>query len=205
MLNFACKLTTMKYNLSEITAVIRNRRTIFPEQYSDRKVHKEMVDNVLNNALWAPTHGMTQPWRFKVFMGEARERLGHFMADRYKRNTPEEKFATTRYQKYRLRPMKSGAVIAIVMKRQERGKIPEIEEIEAVACAVQNMYLTCTAYGLGSFWSTGGGVYTEDMHAFLQLETKERCLGLFYLGYPASEWPKGQRRPLEYVTEWINE
>ena len=195
----------MKYNLSEVTEVIRNRRTIYPEQYSDRKVHEEQITSILNNALWAPTHGMTQPWRFKVYRGEAKTRLGTFIAANYKENAPPEKFSTTKHAKYSNRPEKASAVIAICMKRQESQKIPEIEEIEAVACAVQNMHLTCTAYGLGGFWSTGGGVYGEAMHEFLHLEADERCLGFFYIGYPDIEWPKGQRRPLEYVTEWINE
>ena len=60
----------MKYNLSEITDLIRNRRTIYPEQFSDRKVHKEQIELILRNSQWAPTHGNTQPWRFVVFTEE---------------------------------------------------------------------------------------------------------------------------------------
>jgi nitroreductase len=41
------------------------------------------------------------------------------------------------------------------------------------------------------------------MNEFLKLESQEKCLGIIYLGYPAIEWPKGQRRPIEYFTEWI--
>jgi nitroreductase len=96
-------------------------------------------------------------------------------------------------------------VIAIGMKRQETEKIKEIEEIEAVACAVQNMHLTCTAYGLGAYWSTGGATYSNEMKAFLNLEEKDKCLGFFYIGYPQGEWPTQSRRPIEYVTEWVLE
>ena len=74
----------MRYNLSEITDIIKDRRSIKPEAFSARKVHKEIITNVLNNALWAPTHGMTQPWRFKVFTGDARKRLGDFAAENYR-------------------------------------------------------------------------------------------------------------------------
>ena len=65
----------MRHNLSEINEVIKDRRTIYPETYSDRKVHKEQIELLLNNALWAPTHGMTQPWRFKVFMDAPKKEL----------------------------------------------------------------------------------------------------------------------------------
>ena len=70
----------MKYNLSEITEVIKNRRTIYHEMYSTRKVHKEIIEDLLNNAIWAPTHGNTQPWRFKVFMGEGLMKLSKLVA-----------------------------------------------------------------------------------------------------------------------------
>ena len=82
----------MRYNLSEITAVIKDRRTIYPEQFSDRRVHKEIIEQILNNAIWAPTHGMTQPWRFKIFTEESIETLGVFQADFYKEKNSGENF-----------------------------------------------------------------------------------------------------------------
>lgn len=194
----------MRHNLSEITAVIQDRRTIFPEQFSNRKVHKEQIEKLLNNAIWAPNHGMTQPWRFKVFTEEGLKKLADFQATHYKEITPPEKFDPGKYDKLKTRPLLASAVIAICMKRQESEKIPEIEEIEAVACAVQNMYLTAAAYGLAAYWGSGGVTYTEGMKNFLRLAQKDKCLGFLYLGYPAIEWPKSHRKPIEYVTEWIS-
>lgn len=198
-------LKCMKFNLSEITELIRFRRTIYPEQYSERKVHKEQIELILNNALWAPTHGNTQPWRFKVFMNDSRIYLSEFLGKTYAEITPLDKQSDLKRSKLENRPLKASAVIAVCMKRQESEKIAEIEEIEAVACAVQNMHLTCTAYGLGGFWSTPALIYHEKMKTFLNLGDNDKCLGLFYIGYPAIEWPTGQRRPLEYMTEWIDE
>ena len=74
----------MKYNLSEINEVIRNRRTIYPKHFSSRKVHREQVEAMLENARWAPTHKMTQPWHFKVFMGEGLQKLAAFYEERAK-------------------------------------------------------------------------------------------------------------------------
>lgn len=194
----------MKYNLSEITAVIKDRRTIYPEFFSERKVHREQIELLLNNAIWAPTHGMTQPWRFKVFMDEGKTRLGEFMRDLYLEKVPDAEQKQIKLNRNTDRPARASAVIAVCMERQKEEKIPEIEEVEAVACAIQNMYLTCTAYGLGGFWSTPKLIYTKEMNGFLNLGEKDKCLGLFYVGYPGNEWPKGQRRPIEYVTEWVN-
>ena len=194
----------MRYNLSEITEVIRNRRTIYPEQFSDRKVHREQIELLLNNAIWAPTHGNTQPWRFKVFMEDARKGLSDCLVNTYKEMTPLEDQKEMKIAKMTNRPMKSSAIIAICMERQPSEKISEQDEILAVACAVQNMHLTCTAYGLGGFWATPGVINSQQMKDFLGLGAKDKCLGLFFVGYLSSdiEWPKGQRKPIEYLTEW---
>jgi nitroreductase len=193
----------MRYNLSEITDLIRNRRTVLPERYSARKVHREQIELILNNALWAPTHGMTQPWRFKVYMDDGLQRLQSFMPEMYKRTTTAEKFNQTKYDRLLQRLQKTTVAIALCMERDASGKIAEIEEVEAVACAAQNMMLTCAAYGLGSFWSTPKFLSHEDSLAFFGLGPADKCLGIFYIGYPEGEWPVSHRKPLEYVTEWI--
>ena len=195
----------MRYNLSEITELIQNRRTIYPEQFSNRKVHREQIELILKNAQWAPTHGNTQPWRFIVFIDEARDKLSEFLGRTYLEITPENKQNDQSLAKLIRRPTMSSATIAVCMSRQKEEKIEEIEEIEAVACGVQNMQLTATAYGLGSFWSTPKIIYTQEMNAYLGLNEKDKCLGLIYIGYPAIEWPKGHRKPLEYNSKWITQ
>ncbi len=195
----------MKFNLSETNELIRERRTIYPEQFSDRKVHKEQIEVLLNNAQWAPNHGNTQPWRFKIFTENARQRLSDFLAKTYLELTPKEEQKDTKLAKMITRSLKSSVVIAVCMKRQEEEKILEIEEIEAVACAIQNMHLTCTAYGLGGFWATPKLIYHAKMNEFLGIGEKDKCIGLFYIGYPAIEWPKAHRKPIEYTSEWFTE
>ncbi|TXC75577.1 nitroreductase family protein [Luteibaculum oceani] len=193
----------MRHNLSEIFEVIKDRRTIYPELYSTRKVHKEIIEKLLNAATWAPTHGKTQPWRFTVFQSEeSRKELANFLVESYKHATPEEKRSEAKLLKMENRPMASTAVIGVCMERQESERIPEIEEIMAVACAVQNMQLMATAYGIGAFWSTPKFLLGDAGKQFFNLAEKDRCLGLIYLGYPKDEWPKGQRKPIEYLSTW---
>jgi nitroreductase len=192
----------MKHSLSDIRALIKDRRSIKPEDFKPRKVLDDQLKEILNSARWAPTHGMTEPWHFVIFQERALNDLGLFMANNYKSFTESENFSQKKYEKLLQRPLLSSVVIAICMKRQEVEKIPEIEEIEAVACSIQNMHLTATAYGLGGYWSSGKVSYSEEMKSFLKIKSKDKCLGLFYLGYPNIEWPKSHRKPLEYKTEW---
>lgn len=195
----------MRFNLSEINELIRSRRTIYPEQFSERKVHKEQIEVILNNAQWAPTHGNTQPWRFKVFTEDGRQKLADFLGQTFLELTPKDQQNDQKLAKLLTRPMKSSVVIAVCMERQKEEKILELEEIEAVACAIQNMHLSCTAYGLGGFWATPKLIYHPKMNEFLGINEKDKCLGLFFIGYPAIEWPKAHRKPLEYTTQWITE
>jgi nitroreductase len=195
----------MKYNLSEITHLIRNRRSVAPEQYSSRKVHREQLELILTNGTWAPNHGMTQPWRYKIFMDEGLVKLRDFLPQLYREFTPIEKFKESKFDRLKARLEHVSAVVVICLERDKSGKIPELEEVEAVACSVQNMMLTTVAYGLACYWSTPGFIYSEQMKKFLGLGNEDKCLGLFYLGYPAGEWPTSHRKPLEYVAEWITE
>ena len=192
----------MRHNISEITEVIRDRRTILPENFSDRKVHKEQIELLLNNAIWAPSHGLTQPWRFKVFMEDGRQTLADFLSSTYVNITNKENFQDVKLERMKTRPLKASAIIAVSMERQKSEKIHELDEIQAVASAIQNMYLTCTAMGLASFWASPKFMYSQTMNEFLDLGEKDKCLGLFYVGYPEGEWPKSRRKPIEYITEW---
>jgi nitroreductase len=195
----------MRFNLSEINELIKSRRTIYPEQFSDRKVHKEQIELILNNAQWAPTHGNTQPWRFHVFTEKGLQNLSTFLGKTYLETIRKDDQNDAKLAKLIRRPLLSSVVIAVSMKRHPEEKISELEEIEAVACAIQNMHLTCTAYGIGGFWSTPKLIYSQKMNDFLGLDEKDKCLGLFYMGYPAIEWPSAHRKPLEYNTKWVND
>lgn len=192
----------MRFNVSEITALIKDRRTIYPEQFSNRKVHKELIEALLNNAIWAPTHGKTQPWRFVVITDDAKITLGEKLAESYMQAIPKEAQSDAKLVKLLNRPKMASAVIALVLHREKDTKISERDDFAALACAVQNMHLTATAYGIGAFWSTPKIMNHQNLRSFLELTEEQECVGFFYLGYPDIEWPNGQRKPIEYLTTW---
>lgn len=191
------------YNTQEINQLIRNRRSVFPRQYSGNKIAKSVIEQILENANWAPTHGKTEPWRFFVFAEDGLQKFADFQADAYKNSTAPEKFSQEKYDKMKADPLKASHIIAVAMQRQKTEKIPEIEEIEAVACAVQNMYLTATAYGVGAYWSSGGITYMEETKEFFGLGEKDKLLGFFYIGEIAGAIPDVGRTPIEEKTAWI--
>lgn len=187
-----------------ITDVIRRRRTIKPACFSDAPIDDDVVREILENANWAPTHGQTEPWRFAVFTGDARQRLATFLASTYKTITPPESFKPKKFEGMSRNAMLAPVVIAVGMKRQASGKISELDEIMAVACAVQNMHLTATAHGLGGFWSTNVAATSGAMAEYIGLTDQDKALGLFYLGHTSVDWPSSKRGDINEKVTWTD-
>jgi len=89
------------------------------------------------------------------------------------------------------------------MKKSSNINIPEVEDIEAVACAVQNIYLSVTAYCLGGYWTTGGITYKEEAKPFFGLGENDKLLGFFYIGHIAIPSTGATRKPLAEKITWI--
>lgn len=89
------------------------------------------------------------------------------------------------------------------MKRDPKKSVPELEEIGAVYCAVENMYLTATAYGVGAYLSTGGITFYEEAKPFFNLGAEDKLLGFFHVGNTSYVPPVTRRKPVDDVTAWI--
>ena len=187
---------------SQINELIKNRRSVFPPMYVQGKtIPKEVILQILENANWAPTHKMTEPWRFKIFTGESLSKLSDFMGDYYKKNTSQENFSEMKYKKTIKKPFQSACIIAICMQRDPNESIPEWEEVASVACAVQNMWLTATVNGIGAYWSSPKSIHSAT--EFLGLKDGQKCLGFFYMGYKIENELSGQRKLIDDKIEWM--
>ncbi|MEQ8241004.1 MAG: nitroreductase [Cyclobacteriaceae bacterium] len=187
--------------IEELHQLIRGRRSVYPPQYLDKVIPDQLIKNMLENANWAPTHRLTQPWRFKVIKGAARKKFGTFMAEKYRSMTNIAQFSIVKYEKFKTNPQKAGAIIAICMQRDPKERVPEWEEVAATAMAVQNIWLTASAYGIGAYWSSPGMI--QHFSEFSPLESGESCIGLFYMGYYQPVNAKPPRTPIEDKVEWI--
>ncbi|MDB5088524.1 MAG: nitroreductase [Mucilaginibacter sp.] len=198
------ELVQTPYDTNQLNEIIKHRRSIYPYQYiKGKQVPEDIIRQILENAIRAPNHKQTEPWRFKVFSGGGLKYFGDLQASLYHQFAGDT-FNEDRHRKMREYPLMSSHVISIGMRRDETEKLPENEEIEAVACAVQNMFLSVTAYGLGSYWTSAGITYFEEAKPYFGLQPKDRLLGFFYIGYPAKPITAvSKRNPLEVSTKWI--
>jgi nitroreductase len=187
----------------DLLALIKNRRSIYPNMYTDQVIDQATISSILEAANWAPNHKKTEPWRFKVFRGAALQRLADYLGAYYKLHTPEALFSEMKYKKTVKKPVQSSCVIALCMQRDPEESLPQWEEEAALAMAVQNMWLMCTALKIGSYWSSPRSII--EARNFLQLKEGEACYGLFFMGYHQAPELKAERGAIEEKIDWIEE
>jgi nitroreductase len=111
----------MKFDVTAFNQLIKSRRSVFPKDYTGEKVDDAIVRQMLENANWAPTHKLTEPWRFVVFTGEGLKKLATFQSECYKKVTlADGTFREERYQNLLTKPMDCSHIIAVGMKRDEK-------------------------------------------------------------------------------------
>lgn len=191
-------------NIKEaIRDIIKSRRSVFPAMFSNERIPDETIREILELGTWAPTHRKTEPWYFKVYTDKALKKLSDYAGQWYKDHTDETSFSEMKYNKTKAKPLQSSHVVAIILERHE-GVVPEWEEIAAIGCAVQNIWLAISAYGYGCYWSTPGfAIRGKD---FFKLTDTQRCLGLIYMGLPKKNLQlEGQRQNINAKISWMSE
>lgn len=161
-----------------LSQIIKGRRSRFPRDYNGEPIDPEVLKEILDSANYAPNHKRTRPWRFQVFQGEEKIKMGERLAEVYKEITNPQVFLEKKYKDISNKWAQSDAVVSIVVNYS--GLVPQWEEIAAVAMAVQNMYLTASAAGVGAYWSSPA--LKDHMGPELKMEENQYCLGFFFMG-----------------------
>lgn len=194
----------MTINPKDLDQLIRLRRSVFPTQYTGEQVDDTIINQMLENANWAPTHKLTEPWRFVVFKGAGIKSFADHQADRYVEKMGAEA-DSAKETKLRTKPLKASHIIAIGMKRHS--VVPEMEEVAAVGSAVQNMQLTAATYGVGCYWSTGGVTFYDGVNADFGLEPDDMLMGFLYVGHVKDDkvLGEGKRQAIDDKVNWVVE
>jgi len=162
-----------------------------------KEISGELLREILEDAIWAPTHGLTQPWRFRVFSAGARMRLVDGLESLYDRLTTPSERSSDKRAKLRANVLGAAVTITVAARVEPGGRITELDEIAATSCAVQNLLLSAHQRGLGSFWATPPVSCTPEFAEWLGLGADHRCMGLVYLGHARKDAnPASSRLPL---------
>lgn len=189
--------------MSVFETIVR-RRSI--GKMTGQRPTRQQIEHILEAATHAPNHHKTEPWKFIVMAGAARATLGEVMAEalasRLEDTTTHDKVVAM-LQKERTKLLRSPVVIVVVAERPMQPNVLEIENVAAVAAAVQNMLLTAEEMGLAAMWRTGDAAYDPHIKQWLSIEPEDHIVAFVYLGYPAI--PKLDRHPIPVAekTQWL--
>ncbi|MFC5713063.1 nitroreductase [Thalassorhabdus alkalitolerans] len=174
---------------------------------SDKPVPEELLEKVLEAGTWAPNHHRTEPWRYFVLTGTAREPLGEVLAEitAKEMEDPESETNKKKLERVKANPFRAPVIIAVGVEPSEKSRVMAKEEHAAVYASIQNMLLAAHSLGLGVFWRTGEACYNTRINELFGLSEKGEMLAFLYLGYPKKEMPAGKRKHYSEVTTWIKD
>ena len=177
-----------------VSNILKARRTTYPRYFNGDKIKTHVVREIIENANYAPSHRMTQPWFFKIYSEEKKISLAKEIINL--KPDASESFKKKILENFN----KSSHIICVCMKRHEK-IVPEWEEIAATSMSVQNIWISLVNSNIGGYWSTPR--YIKNLNTFLKLNNTERCLGLFYLGVVNSVLPRNIIRDnIDTKTTW---
>jgi nitroreductase len=176
---------------SVVAETIRGRRSNLNVDL-ERAVPLELIDELIDLAVSAPNHYRTNPWRFVVLTGTARDRIGEIAATALARQ-PDAK--ETIVERQRVQFLRAPAVV-VVAAADDEDPIRRFENKHAVAAGVQNLLLGATAAGLASAWRSGPAMVDPAVSLLVKealgLEPTDEIVSFIYLGYASG--PPGVRQ-----------
>jgi nitroreductase len=143
----------------------------------------EQLRTILAAGARTPDHGKLAPWRFIVFEGDARQRMGRLLAECLAESDPgasEERLALERN-----RFLRAPLVVAVVSRVRENIPIPEWEQVLSAGASCQNMVIAAHALGFVANWVTEWCAYDVRVKERLGLKPGERIAGFIYFGTSA--------------------
>jgi nitroreductase len=182
--------------------LLRTRRSLKPDRLTTPGPAPDQLAEILTIAARVPDHKKLSPWRFIVFEGDARARLGDVFAQACQAEDRVEP-SPVRLETERQRPQRAPTVIAVVSRVVASAGAPEWEQVLSAGAASFNMCLAANAMGFGTCWITEWVSYSPTVQAALGLGDGERIAGFVYIG-TAIEKPSDRDRPdmSKVVTRW---
>lgn len=179
---------------------IQARRSI--KRFTDRPISRAELEALLELAVLAPNHRLTQPWRFYVLGPEARYAYGIALGERKARKQPDpdagRKLRDTVAEEHRALP----CMLVVAVVNSDNPEIRE-EDYAATMMAIENLALAAVDRGLGTHLKTGGVMQDPAARLAAGVKDNERIVAVVNLGEPADVPPHKPRQPATAATTWV--
>jgi nitroreductase len=168
----------------DVETAIRTRRT--HKAYRPERVSREVLEELLELARFAPNHNLTNPWRFRVIGPRTLERLKEAAG-------PEAASKLDR-----------APTLVVCSCALGGDPVQDEEDLHATACAAYIVLLAAHARGLAGYWRTPDVLRTEAGREAVGIPDDERFVGLLHLGWPIQEQRTPERQPVGQVATFLD-
>ncbi len=190
-----------------LAALLQSRRSV--RKFQARPVSRELIEQVLEAARWAPSPHGKQPWRFVVLTRrEVKLQLADRMGDTWRQNLEMDRQDTeivnVRLEKSRERILNAPVIIIACLYLEDLDRYPDekrqadetIMAIQSIGAAIQNMLLMAYDMGLDTGWMCAPLFCPEVVCEALDLDKRLIPHALVTMGYAAVDPKRRERLPL---------
>ena len=183
-----------------ILDAIRARHSI--KEFSDRPIARERIEALLEAAVLAPNHRMTEPWRFYVLGPDARRAYGAVLGARKAKKVEDPAAAAEVSRKVVEKHAGLPAMLAVSVVLAEDPEVRE-EDYAATWMAIENLALAAVAMGLGTHLKTGAVMNDPAARRAVGVPEGERIVATLEIGEPSAAPPVRPRKPAASLTTWV--
>lgn len=188
------------------------RRSI--RKYKDNEVPQELIEQILEAAILAPSSKNRQPWRFVVVTGDAKDDMLLSFKKGLERERNGRSLLPSSAQhldsaEYTAKILNDAPVVIFVMNPlgselfktltlEER--VSEICNIQSIGAALENMTLAATALGLGSLWVCDIFFAYPELREWLK--AGDELVAAMAFGYADENPAPRPRKDIKDIVEW---
>jgi nitroreductase len=170
----------------DVEKAIRTRRT--HKAFAAEPLERELLEQLLELATWAPNHHLTNPWRFRLIGPQARERLMGLAEARQPGSAVKLERAPT---------------LVAVSAMQSGDQAQDREDLLATAVAAYLVLLGAHGRGLAGYWRTVPLLDTPAGREALGIPAEQAPVGILYLGRPVQKQRVPERAPVEKIVTYL--
>jgi nitroreductase len=191
---------TTSFSAMNISDAVRARRSI--KEFTARPVGRDQIEQMLDAAVQAPNHRMTEPWRFYVLGAEARRAYGAALGARKAKKVEDPAAAADVIRKVEEKHAALPAMLAVSVVLADDAEVRD-EDIAATYMAIENLMLVAPSLGLGTHLKTGAVMNDPKARAAVGVPDGERILATIEVGEPVAPPSPKARKPASAMTRWV--
>jgi nitroreductase len=180
---------------------LSTRRSTPAFQMCEPGPDKAEIEAILRLGSRVPDHGKLAPWRFVVYRGMERVRIGEALLQMALQAKPDlsEEMIKVELARFTRAPV----VIAVVSTAGPHFKVPEWEQILSAGALCLNLSMAANAYSYAANWLTEWFAYDDRAHPLLGIRPGEKVAGFIHIGsttFPNTERPRPE---LSDTVTWV--